>query len=580
MDNTIVIPTYNRSAYLDTLLLSLSRQSGLDMQTVIVVDDGSTGEHAEVNQKLSRQYGTCYLRHAHTRGPGSTRNSGILATESEWVTFLDDDVWVTNTWYQHLKNSIQSTSEHIVGLEGQTQSEGKGLWDNEVRNISGGTFITANIAYRRSILNTVGLFDERFERYSEDCDLAIRMQRYGSIQFVPQISVVHAPRNIRLLPYFLSSYKRIRQMLDAELLLFMKNRDRYHTCRFRDSFWATYFDIVSRNTVITLRRRKLSSLLKHPRSCFILILSAIMEQICAVMLFPSILHKFMKENSFPDHNICRQKTASLNDLPSETLHRQILKPNIINALFFKKRRQPVYTLKPQPAMSKTYHQTHQNSSPIFLRFDDVFFDNLEIFDAFSEFASTTQIPFVAAIKGQDLASSQLWPKIRQLQKNCVHIGLHGFTHCGKYGPFPSELLQMNIAELDTKLSELFSTVAQNIKTEIFIPPFNAISKEQINHLGSRFRVICGGPETVRFSWRVGYPIVLDSGALYFPSLYPFYQSAKGMLDSKSMDTLLYSRFPVCLTFHMPCEAADNFRAVLEIVKTIRPRICRWNLLWD
>jgi hypothetical protein len=56
------------------------------------------------------------------------------------------------------------------------------------------SFITADIAYRRSVLEEVGGFDERFRRaYREDADLALRVLAHGYSIVEGERTVLHPP---------------------------------------------------------------------------------------------------------------------------------------------------------------------------------------------------------------------------------------------------------------------------------------------------------------------------------------------------------------------------------------------------
>jgi histidinol-phosphate phosphatase family protein len=53
-------------------------------------------------------------------------------------------------------------------------------WERDVAGLEGALWISADIAFRRSALESVGGFDERFPRaYREDADLALRLTRRG-----------------------------------------------------------------------------------------------------------------------------------------------------------------------------------------------------------------------------------------------------------------------------------------------------------------------------------------------------------------------------------------------------------------
>ncbi len=578
MLNSIVIPTYNRSDFLESCLNSLSKQPHMEMETVVVVDDCSDNPHADINKSVCSHYGVNYVRHASNRGQAAARNTGLQAVESAWVTFLDDDVRVNDTWYAELLEKIRLVPSCVAGLEGRTISKGQGLWDKEVENLSGGSFITANISYRREYLQKAGFFDERFGSYNEDCDLAIRIQRYGKILFVPGMCVTHSPRQVNLWSYLLSSCKRIRKQLDSELLLFMKDRDRYHTCRYRANFWATYYDIVTRLLLTTLRRREPARLAANPLSTLVLFISTIIEQIYAGLMFPRLASKFLAQNPFDDPSIDRLKTASINNISLKWINKMRLSPNVHNAPFFRIHKRPVYTSKRQVRhFSKT---AGISQSSVFVRFDDVFLHNTTEFPRFMEFVEKSKFPFLAGITARDLSNRHHWEVANRLQRAGAIIGLHGFEHDGKFGPFTSEILQMTYGELHDRLTRLFSKLPKQLHTHVFIPPFNAISREQVIHLASRFKVICGGPESVRFTWRIGCLTAFEGGSFYFPSLPPFYSSAKEMLQNGVVEDLLHLQFPICLTFHMNQEATDDFKAVSTIINSVHQRIQPWQSIWE
>lgn len=86
---SVVVPVYNRAALLREALASVANQ-GCIPQEVIVVDDGSTDNVAEV----AEEFGARLIRQQNS-GASAARNAGIAAATSPWVAFLDsDDVWL------------------------------------------------------------------------------------------------------------------------------------------------------------------------------------------------------------------------------------------------------------------------------------------------------------------------------------------------------------------------------------------------------------------------------------------------------------------------------------------------------
>ena len=88
---TVVVPTYNRAAYLDETLRSILAQTS-PPDEVIVVDDGSTDDTPAV---CARQAGMVrYIRQENSGLPAVARNRGIAEAKGTWIAFCDsDDVW-------------------------------------------------------------------------------------------------------------------------------------------------------------------------------------------------------------------------------------------------------------------------------------------------------------------------------------------------------------------------------------------------------------------------------------------------------------------------------------------------------
>ena len=86
---SIIIPVYNRPEEIDDLLNSLTRQTYVHFE-VIVVDDGSSIPCGPVvnayNDRLRIRY--FYIENS---GPGLARNQGVRYAEGEIVIVLDSD---------------------------------------------------------------------------------------------------------------------------------------------------------------------------------------------------------------------------------------------------------------------------------------------------------------------------------------------------------------------------------------------------------------------------------------------------------------------------------------------------------
>jgi glycosyltransferase involved in cell wall biosynthesis len=91
---SVVIPTYNRAGYLANAVRSVRDQTWTAHE-IIVVDDGSTDDTAQVVEGLIRDGGSLrYLRQVN-QGAAAARNCGIRAATGDWIALLDsDDMWL------------------------------------------------------------------------------------------------------------------------------------------------------------------------------------------------------------------------------------------------------------------------------------------------------------------------------------------------------------------------------------------------------------------------------------------------------------------------------------------------------
>jgi len=97
MTHAIIIPLFNKAAYIVQTLNSLIRQSKLPDE-LIIVDDLSTDNSLSVVHDFLRDnisaFGNCRIQVielAENKGPGNARNIGFTASNSELVSFLDAD---------------------------------------------------------------------------------------------------------------------------------------------------------------------------------------------------------------------------------------------------------------------------------------------------------------------------------------------------------------------------------------------------------------------------------------------------------------------------------------------------------
>ena len=188
----VVVPTTGRPS-LARLLDALTAGGTPLTGKVFLVYDGKDAEpHAVPDDARFR-----VLRGAG-RGPAAARNVGWRASSAEWIAFLDDDVVPAPDWVDRLLDDLGSVDADVAGSQGRIRvplPDGTRPtdWERNVKRLEDARWATADMAYRRSALERVGGFDERFRRaYREDADLGLRITAAG-YRIVPGSRAVDHP---------------------------------------------------------------------------------------------------------------------------------------------------------------------------------------------------------------------------------------------------------------------------------------------------------------------------------------------------------------------------------------------------
>jgi histidinol-phosphate phosphatase family protein len=181
----VVIPTLGRPC-LQACLDALAAASGPRPRQVVLADDRrDTPDPLPVTVPGPLADRTVVVT-LEGRGPAAARNAGWRAAEpADWVAFLDDDVRVGPDWRAALAADLDGQPDQVAGVQGVIDvplpaARRPTDWERGTAGLAGARWITADMAYRRTALLTVGGFDERFPRaFREDADLALRLLELG-----------------------------------------------------------------------------------------------------------------------------------------------------------------------------------------------------------------------------------------------------------------------------------------------------------------------------------------------------------------------------------------------------------------
>lgn len=203
---SIIVPVYNRVDEVRDLLDSLSQQTSMDFE-VVIVEDGSSvrcdGVVKEYSEKISIQY-----FYKENEGRSIARNYGLERANGEYFLFFDSDCVIPPEYIATLKSALDANYTDCFG--GPDSAHSSFTDTQKAINYSMTSFLTTggirggkvqlekfvprtfNMGYSRKVWEKVGGFREMF---SEDIDMSTRIrQACFSISLIRDAYVYHKRR--------------------------------------------------------------------------------------------------------------------------------------------------------------------------------------------------------------------------------------------------------------------------------------------------------------------------------------------------------------------------------------------------
>lgn len=184
-----VITTHNRADLLPRALNSVTGQT-YETVEIVIVDDGSRDNTADVVQEYRNRRNLKYIRLKDSVGAPRARNIGIKEASGEFIAGLDDD----DAWHKdRIRLMIEAYNDDLAGVTSDVKMvmpNGEVVWKKK-KNINLETLLYTNqvgnqILTRRDRLLNVGGFDPELTA-AQDYDLWIRLcERYGDFRNVQQ----------------------------------------------------------------------------------------------------------------------------------------------------------------------------------------------------------------------------------------------------------------------------------------------------------------------------------------------------------------------------------------------------------
>ena len=115
---SIIIPIYQVEAYIEECLLSVSQQTYQGRLECILVDDCGKDRTMDITKQFVESYtgpiSFRILHHQYNRGLSAARNTGMMATEGEYILFIDSDDKITPDCIEELANCLKKEKVDII----------------------------------------------------------------------------------------------------------------------------------------------------------------------------------------------------------------------------------------------------------------------------------------------------------------------------------------------------------------------------------------------------------------------------------------------------------------------------------
>jgi GT2 family glycosyltransferase len=191
---SVVTPVYNQFPHTERFLgclLENSRRLG----EVIVIDNHSTDKTSDALAAFKPLFTDQGIRlqiisNSDNRGYGRACNQGIQAATGNYIAISNNDIWLIPDWDEILIRKVQELDADMVGPyfeEGPFDPHNVSAMAEKFLSRNRGKFKREYVPvlsfFKKSSLDRLGGFDERFFLTYEDADLHKRMNDLGMTYF-------------------------------------------------------------------------------------------------------------------------------------------------------------------------------------------------------------------------------------------------------------------------------------------------------------------------------------------------------------------------------------------------------------
>ncbi len=212
MDVSIILVSYNTKDLTRNCLNSiLEKTQEVDFEIFVVDNNSQDGSPEMIEQEFPDVH---LIKNSENKGFGAANNIAVKQSKAKYVYLLNTDTILINNSVKAFFDYMEKPENQMVGACGGIMYDKNGnktyiefkfphIFDSLFANMKkteqdlskekevdwmGGS----NLFLRKSCLDKVGLFDEKFFMYFEETDLCKRIKENGfKVFFIPYSSIIH-----------------------------------------------------------------------------------------------------------------------------------------------------------------------------------------------------------------------------------------------------------------------------------------------------------------------------------------------------------------------------------------------------
>lgn len=203
---SVVIPAYNENEYIGPCLESLSWQKTKYEFEVLVIDNNSRDNTAEIARSFKDKLNVRVIRE-RTQGRGMARYRGFEEAKGDVIFSTDADTILPQNWIEKFMKYFQN--DKVVAVTSLSNIDGSSRFNkavfkltqriaNEGHRIALGHYWLSGFSFaiRRDVYIRAGKIDKSLNAL-DDVELGRRVKKFGKIKFVRDLPVLTSNRRFK-----------------------------------------------------------------------------------------------------------------------------------------------------------------------------------------------------------------------------------------------------------------------------------------------------------------------------------------------------------------------------------------------